>query len=76
MIRYKIDVIQELKAKGYNTNRIRKEKLISEGSLQQIRTGTAPGPKTLNTLCLLLNKQPGAILEYIRDDLAAETDQE
>ena len=33
-IKYKIDVIAELKAAGYNTNTIRKQKLLSEGTLQ------------------------------------------
>lgn len=33
MIYYKVNVIAELKKVGYNTNRIRKEKLLSEGSV-------------------------------------------
>ena len=38
-IKYKIDVIAELKAAGYNTNTIRKQKLLSEGTLQSLRQG-------------------------------------
>ena len=72
MIRFKIDVLQELKNRGYNTNRIRQEHLISESSLQQIRTGKMPGVKTINVLCALLHKQPGQLLEYIPDSNPVE----
>ena len=39
MIRYKRDILQMLKDAGYNTTRIRKEKLISEATLTNIRKG-------------------------------------
>ena len=34
---YKINVLQALKDKGYNTNRLRKEKLLAEASIQSLR---------------------------------------
>lgn len=72
MIRFKIDILKELKKKGYNTGVIRKEKLLSEAALQQIRQGGVPGVKSINAICKMLNKQPGALLEYIPDTAAAE----
>ena len=36
-VTYKIDIIAALKSAGYNTNTIRKEKLLSEGTLQSLR---------------------------------------
>ena len=36
---YKVDVIAVLKEAGYNTNRIRKEKIMGEAMLQKIRSG-------------------------------------
>ena len=36
---YKLDILAALKAKGYNTNTLRKEKLLSEGAIQSIREG-------------------------------------
>jgi len=33
MIAYKIDILAALKEKGYNTNRLRKEKLLAESTL-------------------------------------------
>jgi len=70
MIRFKIDVLEELKKKGYNTNRIRKEKIISEGTLQRIRNnkGEPVTTATINTICEILNKQPAQLLEYIPEN--------
>lgn len=63
---YKIDVIDALKAAGYNTNRIRKEKLLSQSTLQKLRSNdTTLSGASLETLCTLLHCQPGDILGYI-----------
>lgn len=63
-IRYKIDVIQALKEKGYNTNILRKEKLLAEGVIQSLRDGKAVSFANLSKLCELLSCQPGDIIEY------------
>ena len=68
MLIYKIDVIEKLKEAGYNTARIRKEKLLNESALQYIREGKPIGPKTLDGICRLLECQPGDLLEYVKDD--------
>lgn len=67
MLKYKIDVIAELKMRGYNTNRIRRERLLNESALQYFRENKPIGAKALNTLCCLLDCQPGDILEYVPD---------
>lgn len=64
-IQYKIDVLAKLKEKGYTQNRIRKEKLIGQSYLQQIREGVIVSKACLETLCELLECQPGDILEYV-----------
>lgn len=64
---YKFDVIQALKDKGYNTNRLRKEKLLAEGVIQSLREGKAISFVNLDKLCQLLDCQPGDILEYVED---------
>lgn len=66
-IRYKIDVLAALKEIGYNTNRIRKEKLIGEATLQKIRSGEMVSYKNIEIICELLKCQPGDIMEYIPD---------
>ena len=68
MLKYKIDVLSALKSANYNTTRLRREKLLNESALQYIREGRPIGAKALNTLCKLLNCQPGDIFEYIPDE--------
>ena len=65
MIRYKIDILQALREKGYTTYRLQKEKLISAGTVQKIRNGdTSLSIEMLNTICDLLECQPGDLLEW------------
>ena len=66
-IRYKIDILAELKKKGYSSTRIREEKLIGQSYLQQLRRGELVSWKTLDTICSLLDCQPGDIMEYVRE---------
>ena len=69
MLKYKIDVLSTLKQNGYSSYKIRKDKLIGEAQLTKIRNGEIASKETLNTICKLLNCQPGDLLEYIPDDL-------
>lgn len=66
-MKYKIDVIAALKEAGYNTNRIRKEKIMGESMLQKIRSGQMVSWATLETLCELLNCQPADLIEYVKE---------
>lgn len=68
MIRYKIDVMEELKKKKITPKMIRDNGWISEATLQNIRNKKPVTFSTLDTLCRLLKKQPGQILEYIPED--------
>lgn len=67
-VRYKKDILSELKAAGYSTARIRKEKLIGEATVQQLRHGKLVSWATIGTVCRLLECQPGDILEYKHDE--------
>lgn len=67
MIVYKIDVIEALKEAGYNTTRIRREKIISETSLQFLREGKMIAIKSLDAICRVLDMQPGNIIKYVPD---------
>ena len=66
-IRFKIDVLAALKEAGYSSARIRKEKLIGEATIQQLRHGELVSWKTMETVCRLLNCQPGDLVEYDPD---------
>ena len=65
---YKIDVLAILKEKGYNTNRLRKDKLLAEGVIQSLREKKPISWANLARICELLNCQLGDIIEYIPDN--------
>lgn len=66
-IRYKVDVLAALKAEGYTSTRIRNEKLMGQAVLQQLRHGELVSWRSIETICRLLNCQPGDIVEYVQD---------
>ena len=68
MLRYKVDILKELKEKDYTSYRLRKDKLIGESQIHKIRKGEIASKETLNTICKLLQCQPGDILEYVEDE--------
>ena len=68
MLVYKLDVLESLKESGYNTTRLRKEKLLNESVIQYLREGKPVGAKALNTICMLLDMQPGNIIKYVEDN--------
>ena len=67
-IRYKVDILAELKKKGYSSTRIREEKLIGQSYLQQLRRGELVSWKTLATICALLECQPGDLIEFQKEE--------
>ena len=64
-VQYKIDVMKELKEKGYSSTRIRKEKLIGEATIQRLRHQQSVSYEVLGKLCQLLECNIGDILEYV-----------
>lgn len=68
MIRYKIDVIQELNARGLTSTKIRDLKLLPGQTYCNIKAGKSITLDTLNKLCLLLRMQPGDIIEVVPTD--------
>lgn len=64
MFVYKFDVLEALKEAGYNTTRLRKEKLLGENAIQSLRCGKIVGIIALEKICKLLDMQPGNIIKY------------
>ena len=64
---YKIDVLKALKEKGYNTNRLRKEKLLAESTIQKLRDQQPISWANIAQICDLLGHQPGDRIEYKAD---------
>ncbi len=67
MIRYKMDILTALKEAGYNTNRLRKEKLLAEGVIQSLREGKYIALQNIDKICCLLDCQPADLLEYVKE---------
>lgn len=63
-IQYKINVLSELKKRGYSTYRIRKERIFGEATMQKIRIGLPVSWDNISIICQLLGCQPGDIIEY------------
>lgn len=66
-IKYKTNILELLKKQGYTTYKLRKEKILGESTLQKMRTGTLLSWAELNTVCDLLDCQPGDLMEFIRE---------
>lgn len=66
-MRYKADMLFALKEAGYTTYRIRKDRLLSESTVQKLRSGEPVSWENIETLCKLLHCQPGDIIEYVDD---------
>lgn len=68
MLTYKINVLESLKEAGYNTGRLRKEKLLGENAIQSLRKNEMVGIIALEKICKLLDMQPGNIIKYVEDE--------
>ena len=62
-----LDVIDKLAKAGYKTTRIRREKILSEHTLQNIREGKSVTLNTINTICKLTGLPVEKIIEYHPD---------
>jgi len=62
-------LFDRLKEAGYTTYRIRKEKLMGQGTLTALKNGTGGlEHKTIERLCQVLNCQPGDLMEYVPEE--------
>ena len=67
MLVYKFNVLESLKEAGYNTNRLRKDKILSESAIQALRSNKMIGIISLDKVCQLLDMQPGNIIKYVEE---------
>ena len=66
-LRYKIDVLEALKKKGYTTYKLRTENLLSQSTIQKLREKKGVAWENLENLCALLECQIGDIIEYVKE---------
>lgn len=63
MIKYKINVLDALKEKGYTTTIIRKKKILAESTLTRLREGrTSISCDSIGVICSMLRCQPSDII--------------
>ena len=67
-LKYKINILDALKEKGVSSYTLRKEKLLSESTIQKLRNGEGVSWDNLETLCKLLECNIGDILDYEKED--------
>lgn len=67
-LKYKINVLDALKEKGYSSYTLRKEKLLSESTIQKLREGEGVAWDNLDTLCRLLECDICDLLEYQKEE--------
>ena len=65
-LRFKINILDALKEKGYTTYTLRKENLLSQSTIQKLRTGNGLAWENIERLCALLECQPGDLMEYVK----------
>lgn len=63
-LEYKINVLDALKQKGISTYLLRKEKKLSESTIQKLRDGDGVSWENLETICKLLDCDISDILIY------------
>lgn len=62
---YKVDILAALKQKGISAYRMRKNKIMGEATIQQLRENQLTSWETMSKICGMLDCQPGDLLEYV-----------
>lgn len=68
MLQYKLEILPELTKRGYSSRRLRNENLLGEYTMTSLRRGEMISLKSIDTICRLLQCQPGDLLEWIDDE--------
>ena len=64
---YKVDILASLKEAGFNTTRLRREKILSEGVIQSLRENKYISLQNVSKICEVLDCQPGDLMEYVKE---------
>lgn len=68
-LEWRVDVLALLKENGYSTYRLRKERIFSQSTVQNFRERKPIiNWRDLDTLCRLTKKQPGKLIQYVKDE--------
>ena len=64
-LQFKVDILETLKEKGYSSYTLRKENILSQSTIQKLREGKGLAWDNIERLCMLLDCQPGDLIEFI-----------
>ena len=64
-LQYKIDVLSALRSSGFSSYTIRKNNLLPQSCMTSLRAGEPISWASIESICRLLNCQPGDILEFV-----------
>ena len=69
MFRYRVNILAELKKKGYSSYRLRQERILSEGTLQKMRSGdTSLTLESLDKVCEIFQCQLSDLVEWVPNE--------
>ena len=71
---YKVDILAELKSKGISSYRIRKDNIMGERTMKQLRNRQLVSWANMTKICEMLDCQPGDLLAYVPDTAAVGAD--
>ena len=64
-----MDILAELKKAGYSSYRMRQEKILSEGTLQKMRSGDVSLTlESMGVVCGILHCQLSDLVEWVEDE--------
>ena len=66
------DILGKLNSCGWSVTRLQKERMISNGTLIQIRAGKPITTRTIDTVCRLCRCQPGDLITWEPDKTPEE----
>lgn len=66
-VRQDVDLLQRLKNAGFNTGRVRRERIFGQDTLTRMRRKQRLTMGELEAVCRLLGGQPGDYIEYVPD---------
>ena len=64
-IKYKINILQALKDRGYSQYRLKKENILGSNTILRIKNNIIVDWTTIDVLCELLDCQPGDLLKHV-----------
>lgn len=69
MLKYKINIADALKRKGFNTYKAKTTKILSQDTLKKIKNeDTNISLESINRICIILDMQPKDLIEYVKDE--------